>query len=137
MARALYSNADVYLLDDPLSAVDAHVGRHIFDEVISREHGFLRNKTCLLVTHAVSFLPRCDKIVVMNDGKIDAFGSYNELLAEDGPFAAFLREHLAEEDDEEERKEEDEDSEVTDEEKGVKDDGELMTTVIFFFFFLR
>ena len=43
LARAVYSNSDVYVLDDPLSAVDAHVGKHIFDKVIGKQ-GMLRNK---------------------------------------------------------------------------------------------
>jgi len=49
LARAVYSNADIYLLDDPLSAVDAHVGKHIFDHVLGPD-GLLRNKTRLLVS---------------------------------------------------------------------------------------
>ena len=48
LARAVYNNADVYLLDDPLSAVDTHVGKHIFDNVIG-PNGLLKNKTRLMV----------------------------------------------------------------------------------------
>ncbi|OQV17380.1 putative Canalicular multispecific organic anion transporter 2 [Hypsibius exemplaris] len=57
LARAVYSNADVYILDDPLSAVDAHVGKHIFENVIG-PNGVLKNKTRILVTHGIGFLPR-------------------------------------------------------------------------------
>ena len=64
LARAVYSNGSVYLLDDPLSAVDAHVGKHIFEQVIGPK-GLLRNKTRVLVTHGVSFLQQMDQIVVM------------------------------------------------------------------------
>ena len=53
LARAVYNDADVYLLDDPLSAVDSHVGKHIFDNVISH-NGVLKHKTRILVTHGKS-----------------------------------------------------------------------------------
>ena len=64
MARAVYSNRDVYLLDDPLSAVDAHVGKKMFDEVIGPQ-GLLKNKTRVLVTNSVSYLPKMDQIIVI------------------------------------------------------------------------
>ncbi|XP_044159893.1 multidrug resistance-associated protein 1-like isoform X2 [Bufo gargarizans] len=90
LARAVYCNADVYLLDDPLSAVDAHVGKHIFDKVVGPK-GLLKDKTRILVTHGVSYLPQMDSIIVMVDGKITEIGSYQELLKQDGAFAEFLR----------------------------------------------
>ncbi|NXX54719.1 MRP1 protein, partial [Scopus umbretta] len=90
LARAVYCNADVYLLDDPLSAVDAHVGKHIFEKVIGPK-GILKNKTRVLVTHAVNYLPQMDTILVMADGEISEMGSYQELLKQDGAFAEFLR----------------------------------------------
>ncbi|XP_008584452.1 PREDICTED: multidrug resistance-associated protein 1 [Galeopterus variegatus] len=90
LARAVYYNSDIYLFDDPLSAVDAHVGRHIFENVIGPK-GMLKNKTRILVTHSISYLPQVDVIVVMSGGKISEMGSYQELLARDGAFAEFLR----------------------------------------------
>ncbi|XP_063286386.1 multidrug resistance-associated protein 1-like [Pelobates fuscus] len=90
LARAVYCNTDVYLLDDPLSAVDAHVGKHIFDHVIGPK-GLLKDKTRILVTHGVSYLPQMDSIIVMIDGKITEVGSYQNLLQQDGAFAEFLR----------------------------------------------
>uniref|UniRef100_A0A8B9P5X6 Multidrug resistance-associated protein 1 n=1 Tax=Apteryx owenii TaxID=8824 RepID=A0A8B9P5X6_APTOW len=90
LARAVYCNADVYLFDDPLSAVDAHVGKHIFEKVIGPK-GILNNKTRVLVTHAVNYLPQMDTILVMTDGEISEMGSYQELLKQDGAFAEFLR----------------------------------------------
>ncbi|XP_053327188.1 multidrug resistance-associated protein 1 isoform X1 [Spea bombifrons] len=90
LARAVYCNSDVYLLDDPLSAVDAHVGKHIFDHVIGPK-GILKDKTRILVTHGVSYLPQMDSIIVMVEGKITEVGSYQELLKQDGAFAEFLR----------------------------------------------
>ena len=79
VARATYRNADVYLFDDPLSAVDSHVGKHIFDRVLG-PRGLLKQKTRVLVTHGISFLPQCDKIVVLKDGQISEVGTYQELL---------------------------------------------------------
>ncbi|XP_078097039.1 multidrug resistance-associated protein 1 isoform X2 [Mustelus asterias] len=90
LARAVYCDNSVYFLDDPLSAVDAHVGRHIFDNVIGPK-GLLKGKTRVLVTHGVSFLPQMDRILVMVDGKISESGTYKELLTQNGAFAEFLR----------------------------------------------
>ncbi|XP_033835853.1 canalicular multispecific organic anion transporter 1 [Periophthalmus magnuspinnatus] len=89
LARATYSEADIYLLDDPLSAVDAHVGQHLFDKVIGPK-GLLKDKTRVLVTHAVSFLPFVDEIIVLKDGIVSEVGSYNSLRASKGAFAEFL-----------------------------------------------
>ncbi|XP_073399007.1 multidrug resistance-associated protein 1-like [Dendrobates tinctorius] len=90
IARAVYRNCDVYLLDDPLSAVDAHVGQHLFEHVIG-PNGLLKGKTRVLVTHGVSFLPQVDNIIVMADGRISEVGTYAELLAKNGDFADFLQ----------------------------------------------
>ncbi|XP_057681546.1 ATP-binding cassette sub-family C member 3 isoform X2 [Corythoichthys intestinalis] len=95
LARALYSDADVYLLDDPLSAVDAHVSKHIFDNLIGPE-GALKGKTRILVTHGISYLPQVDNIVVMVDGRVSEMGSYQELLKQNGAFAEFLRNYALE-----------------------------------------
>uniref|UniRef100_A0A8C1M1U9 ABC-type glutathione-S-conjugate transporter n=1 Tax=Cyprinus carpio TaxID=7962 RepID=A0A8C1M1U9_CYPCA len=89
LARAVYRKADVYLLDDPLSAVDAHVGQHIFNKVIG-PRGILRDKTRILVTHGMSFLPQADLILVLVDGEISERGSYQELLNRNGAFADFI-----------------------------------------------
>ncbi|CAG5100511.1 Oidioi.mRNA.OKI2018_I69.XSR.g17031.t1.cds [Oikopleura dioica] len=81
IARAVYSEADIYLFDDPLSAVDAHVGRRIFDKVLGPE-GYLKNKTRLFVTHSTQYLPNCDRIIVMETGgKILATGTLDQLKA--------------------------------------------------------
>uniref|UniRef100_A0A672QTY4 Multidrug resistance-associated protein 1 n=1 Tax=Sinocyclocheilus grahami TaxID=75366 RepID=A0A672QTY4_SINGR len=90
VARAIYCNCAVYLLDDPLSAVDAHVGKHIFEKVIGPQ-GLLQGRTRVLVTHGLSFLPQADLILVMVDGEITEMGSYTELLGRQGAFAEFLR----------------------------------------------
>ncbi|KAI1286714.1 ATP-binding cassette sub-family C member 3 [Halotydeus destructor] len=96
LARAVYASRDIYLLDDPLSAVDSHVGKHIFDEVIGPK-GVLKDTTRILVTHKVALLPHVDEIVVMKDGRISEHGSYHELLQRKGAFADFLIEYLVEE----------------------------------------
>ncbi|XP_017473671.1 PREDICTED: multidrug resistance-associated protein 1 isoform X4 [Rhagoletis zephyria] len=95
LARAVYSNADVYLLDDPLSAVDSHVGKHIFEEVVG-PNGLLAKKTRVLVTHGITFLPQTDNIYVMKMGEISESGTYQELLARKGAFAEFIIQHLQE-----------------------------------------
>ena len=94
LARASYSDADIYLLDDPLSAVDSHVGKHIFENVIGA-NGILSSKTRILVTHSLTYLPNTDKIIVMKNGKISEIGSYSELLSKKGDFAEFLIQYLS------------------------------------------
>ncbi|KAG8000099.1 Canalicular multispecific organic anion transporter 1 [Nibea albiflora] len=89
LARAAYSQADIYLLDDPLSAVDSHVGKHLFEKVIG-PNGVLKDKTRVLVTHGVSFLPYVDEIVVLVDGVVSEVGSYSSLRANKGAFSEFL-----------------------------------------------
>ncbi|CAL8264121.1 unnamed protein product [Lota lota] len=89
LARAVYCNCAVYLLDDSLSAVDAHVGKHIFDNIIGPQ-GLLKHRTRVLVTHGLSYLPQVDLILVMVNGEITEMGSYVELMSRDGAFAEFL-----------------------------------------------
>ncbi|RZC38992.1 multidrug resistance-associated protein 1 [Asbolus verrucosus] len=102
LARAVYANSDIYFLDDPLSAVDSHVGKHIFDQVIGPE-GLLKNKTRVLVTHGITYLPQTDKVIVLKDGEVSECGTYKELLDKKGAFAEFLMQHINEvEEDEEE-----------------------------------
>lgn len=84
LARGLYRKADIYLLDDPLSAVDAHVGKHLFEQCLSSD-GFLgkQKATIILVTHQVHFLKNADWLVVMKDGKIDRQGYASDLMKDD------------------------------------------------------
>uniref|UniRef100_A0A8B9G8H3 Canalicular multispecific organic anion transporter 1 n=1 Tax=Amazona collaria TaxID=241587 RepID=A0A8B9G8H3_9PSIT len=98
LARAVYSNADIYVLDDPLSAVDAHVGKYLFEHVLGPK-GLLQNKTRILVTHSISFLPLVDNIVVMGAGAVSEQGSYGTLLANRGAFAQFLNSYGSQEKD--------------------------------------
>ncbi|KAL8224836.1 hypothetical protein R6Q57_017393 [Mikania cordata] len=90
LARAVYQNSDIYLLDDVFSAVDAHTGSIIFKECV---RGVLRNKTILLVTHQVDFLHDVDLILVMRDGMIVQSGKYDELLQSGLDFKALVSAH--------------------------------------------
>ena len=99
LARAVYHEADYYLLDDPLSAVDPKIGNHIFDKCLKE---YLRGKTIVLVTHQLQFLKKADKIALFKDGRVIAFGSYSELKTSSEEFIHFLDSKRREE---EERKE--------------------------------
>ncbi|WPH03689.1 oligomycin resistance atp-dependent permease yor1 [Acrodontium crateriforme] len=115
IARAIYFNADIVLMDDPLSAVDAHVGRHIMDNAIC---GLLRNKCRVLVTHQLHVLHRVDRIVWMKEGTIHKVATFPELMANDTEFQK-LMETTAVEEKHEEPGEVNED-EVEDEKKQVR-----------------
>ncbi|XP_035215523.1 multidrug resistance-associated protein 1-like isoform X2 [Stegodyphus dumicola] len=95
LARAIYQDADIYLLDDPLSAVDAHVGAKIFKNVLGPQ-GILKNKTRILVTHDLSILHEADAIILMSDGKVVESGTYKDLLEQKGEFARLIEEHCRE-----------------------------------------
>ncbi|KAL3643087.1 Canalicular multispecific organic anion transporter 2 [Castilleja foliolosa] len=90
IARALYQDADLYLFDDPFSAVDAHTGTHLFNECIL---GLLHSKTVIYVTHQVDFLPAADLILVMKDGMIKQAGKYNDILQSGSDFMELVGAH--------------------------------------------
>ncbi|XP_077284669.1 multidrug resistance-associated protein 1-like [Arctopsyche grandis] len=95
LARAVYCDSDVYFLDDPLSAVDTHVGKHLFNKVIG-PNGILKKKTRVLVTHGITYLSEVDYIIVLKDGEVSESGTYTNLLKKKGDFADFLLQHLNE-----------------------------------------
>ncbi|KAJ3020955.1 UNVERIFIED_CONTAM: hypothetical protein HDU68_009889 [Siphonaria sp. JEL0065] len=118
LARLVYFDPDIALLDgqfkpfffpgqvtksclsDPLSAVDSHVGRHLFDNCIM---GALKNRTRILVTHQLHFLSKVDQVIVMKNGLIAEIGSYQELVSRiDGEFAQLMKNYGAEDDKESE-----------------------------------
>ncbi|KAI3383909.1 hypothetical protein SNEBB_000827 [Seison nebaliae] len=95
IARATYADSDIYIFDDPLSAVDAHVGKHIFDQVIG-PNSFLKDKTRILSTNAIWLLPQCDYIMMLENSEIIENGEYKELVKKKGRFARYIRQHLIE-----------------------------------------
>ncbi|XP_062618110.1 multidrug resistance-associated protein 1-like isoform X2 [Saccostrea cucullata] len=94
LARAVYQNNEIYLLDDPLSAVDAHVGMHIFENVIG-PNSCLKNKTRILVTHGLGFLPYADLIVTVNEGEVSEVGTFQELMDHSTAFSDFVHNYLS------------------------------------------
>ena len=87
LARAVYSEADVYLLDDPFSAVDARVEKQIFEQCICQ---LLSHRPRILVTHQIQFLKAADEIIVMNKGFIANRGAYSKLEAS-GEYFEYLK----------------------------------------------
>jgi ABC-type lipoprotein export system ATPase subunit len=87
IARAIYFGADIVLLDDPLSAVDAHVGRHIFDNAIC---GLLKDKCRILATHQLHVLSRCDRIIWLEDGNIEAMDTFKNLITHNEAFSNMM-----------------------------------------------
>ncbi|CAF4950125.1 unnamed protein product, partial [Rotaria sp. Silwood1] len=87
LARALYRDADIYLLDDPLSAVDVKVSKHLFEKSIK---SYLCNKICILVTHQIQFLRYATKIILLENGEMIQTGTFNELLTISSSFNYLL-----------------------------------------------
>lgn len=89
IARAIYADRGIVLMDDPLSAVDAHVGRHIFEQAIC---GMLSKKCRILATHQLHVLGSCDRVVYMEHGVIEAFDTYENLLKSNNHIGKYLSE---------------------------------------------
>ena len=87
IARAIYFNSDIVLMDDPLSAVDAHVGRHIFDNAIC---GLLKDKCRILATHQLHVLSRCDRIIWMQEGHVEAVDTFTNLINNNEAFQKLM-----------------------------------------------
>ncbi|CAN9384635.1 unnamed protein product [Alternaria alternata] len=87
IARAIYFNADIILMDDPLSAVDAHVGRHIMDNAIC---GLLKDKCRILATHQLHVLSRCDRIIWVDQGEVKAIDTFDNLMAQNADFVQVM-----------------------------------------------
>ncbi|ANB14688.1 ATP-binding cassette glutathione S-conjugate transporter YCF1 [Sugiyamaella lignohabitans] len=91
LARAVYARADVYVLDDILSAVDEHVGKHLIDHVLGK-HGLLASKTIVLATNNVKVLAEADNIILIEDKKIRESGSPLETIGKKGPIYELMKE---------------------------------------------
>ena len=100
IARAIYFDAEIVLMDDPLSAVDAHVGRHIFDHAIM---GLLKDKCRILATHQLWVLNRCDRIVWMEGGKIQAVDTFDNLMKNNTGFQTLMETTAIEKKDDDEK----------------------------------
>lgn len=98
LARAVYARADVYLLDDCLSAVDQHVGRHLINNVLGPK-GLLASKTRILATNSIPVLMESDFVALLRDGKILEQGTYEQLMAMRGEVANLIRTANNEEED--------------------------------------
>ncbi|GLT68257.1 hypothetical protein SLA2020_405060 [Shorea laevis] len=101
MARAVYSNSDIYIFDDPLSALDAHVARQVFNSCIREE---LRGKTRVLVTNQLHFLPQVDRIILVSEGMVKEDGTFEE-LSKSGVLFQKLMENAGKMEEQEEEKE--------------------------------
>ncbi|PIK61690.1 putative multidrug resistance-associated protein 4 isoform X2 [Apostichopus japonicus] len=97
LARVLYSDTNVYLLDDPLSAVDSRVGRHLFERCISGS-----SKAILLVTHQLQYLKAVDRILIIKEGEMSGYGTYQELQDAGIDFGSLLSETSEDDDFQEE-----------------------------------
>ena len=125
IARAIYFDADIVLMDDPLSAVDAHVGRHIFDNAIL---GLLKDKCRVLATHQLWVLSRCDRIIWMENGKIQAIDTFEKLMKDHKGFQALMETTAVEEKREEVKKPDDGEEPTADEKKKKKKKGAALMT---------
>ena len=90
LARAVYARADVYLLDDCLSAVDQHVGRHLIDNILGSQ-GLLSSKTRILATNSIPVLQEADHIMLLRDGRVLETGTYDQLIAMKGEVANLIK----------------------------------------------
>lgn len=90
LARAVYARADIYLLDDCLSAVDSHVGKHIIENVLN-SNGLLASKCRILATNAIAVLPEADYIYQIKDGEIVESGTFRQLIAMKGGISELMK----------------------------------------------
>ncbi|KAL8872715.1 MAG: hypothetical protein Q9174_001702 [Haloplaca sp. 1 TL-2023] len=112
IARAIYFDSDIIIMDDPLSAVDAHVGRHIFDNAIC---GLLKDKCRILATHQLHVLNRCDRIIWMQEGRVHTIDTFDSLIRNDADFQKMMASTA-----QEEKNDEASDNEIEEEKKNAK-----------------
>ncbi|GFO01558.1 multidrug resistance-associated protein 5 [Plakobranchus ocellatus] len=102
LARAVYNQADLVLLDAPLSAVDAHVAGHIFQHCVLG-HLKASGRTVVLVSHHLKYLKECDEIIVMKDGAVAEQGSHEQLMSNGREYANLVS-HFTDENNESENR---------------------------------
>ncbi|KAF9575235.1 hypothetical protein EC968_003876 [Mortierella alpina] len=90
LARSVYYGADTVIMDDPLSAVDAHVGKRLWEDCVLQE---LRGKTRIIATHQLHVLPDVDYVICMKDGRVAEQGTFDTLMAKKGDFYTLMRRH--------------------------------------------
>ena len=78
LARSIYTEADIYLLDDPISALDPIVRHKIYDKCLCQ---LLKGKTRILITHSVDMIKKADRVMVFQEGKVTSFGTLNEVIS--------------------------------------------------------
>jgi ATP-binding cassette, subfamily C (CFTR/MRP), member 1 len=122
LARAVYARADIYLLDDVLSAVDQHVGRHLINRVLG-PNGLLSGKTRILATNAINILREADFICLLRDQRILEKGTYDQLMAMKGEIANLIRSSSNEEEDSSSPSSASKHSDDTDESVTIVDNG--------------
>ncbi|KAJ2800364.1 hypothetical protein H4R20_004092, partial [Coemansia guatemalensis] len=93
LARAVYARADVYILDDPLAAVDAHVGKHIFTHVLGPQ-GMLKSRARILVTNAVQYLNCVSSISMLREGKIVEQDTFAQAMSKQGEIFEFIHRYI-------------------------------------------
>ena len=96
---------ELWTFQDPLSALDAHVGKAIFQNILQQT---LSGKTRILVTHALHFLPQVDYIYVVSDGRLAEQGTYLDLMSQGGAFSRFIAEFGSSKEEDGSQEEEDE-----------------------------
>ncbi|KAJ3272031.1 hypothetical protein HDV01_005983 [Terramyces sp. JEL0728] len=94
LARAIYSDSDIYLLDDPLSSLDSRVGTAVFQSTIK---SFCGQKTVLMATHKLELLQNFDKVLLVDNGKVKGFDTFEELLEHNSDFQKIMKDYKAEE----------------------------------------
>ncbi|KAF9948009.1 hypothetical protein BGZ70_002404 [Mortierella alpina] len=109
LARSVYFRAGMVIMDDPLSAVDAHVGKRLWEDCMLNE---MRDRTRIIATHQLHVLPDTDYIICMKDGAIAEEGTYKDLMAKNGDFCALMAQYggVQQEEEEEAKVEEDQDA---------------------------
>ncbi|DBA02320.1 TPA: hypothetical protein N0F65_006195 [Lagenidium giganteum] len=124
IARAVYQDADIYLLDDILSAVDSHVGSDIFEQCIKKK---LKSKLVFLVTHSLSFLSQCDNVVVLDSGRIVETGPYKQVIAKKGILAQMVANYVEHDKKEEEVEQDSNDDAGNDDDNDDDNTGDALT----------